>query len=213
MTIRSRSPSETGGTGGSHGLDRIEYYLVSASGVTLSHPGTGKQEQTTFTERKRQGNMQDLVPPCWTTSPEPVTCGPWWCGKRNVGYGGRKELVSVEDSFSIPRSSLLCNKVEDPTYVVRCPLPSSLSVIPQSATQPIPPWVYWLGYKEDCSKTCSRTRSVAQPTFVLCPIPRSNLQPARHPLLICHNSESVVSFASGGQPQTLSTPTLVGFSN
>ena len=58
-TIRSRSPSETGGAG-SHGLlDRIGYYLVAASGVTLSHSGTGKQEQTTFTERKRQGNMQD----------------------------------------------------------------------------------------------------------------------------------------------------------
>ena len=59
--IRSRSPSETGGAGRSHGLDRIGYYLVAASGVTLSHSGAGKQEQTTFTERKRQGNMQDPV--------------------------------------------------------------------------------------------------------------------------------------------------------
>ena len=48
-TIRSRSPSETEGAG-SHGLlDRTGYYLVAASGVTLSHSGTGKQEQTTFT--------------------------------------------------------------------------------------------------------------------------------------------------------------------
>ena len=61
MTIRSRSPSETGEARRSHGLDRIGYYLVAASGVTLSHSGTDKQEQTTFTERKRQGNMQDPV--------------------------------------------------------------------------------------------------------------------------------------------------------
>ena len=49
-TIRSCSSMD----GRSHGW-------WSRSDVTLSHSGTGKREQTNFTERKRQGNMQDPV--------------------------------------------------------------------------------------------------------------------------------------------------------
>ena len=43
------------------GLDIIWSPQAKGSVLTLSYSSTGKQEQTTFTERKRQGNMQDPV--------------------------------------------------------------------------------------------------------------------------------------------------------
>ena len=43
------------------GLDRIGYYLVVGKCFDLSHSGTGKQEQTTFTEWKRQGNSYPIL--------------------------------------------------------------------------------------------------------------------------------------------------------
>ena len=124
---------------------------------------------------------------------------------RNVVYGGRKELVLglLRIRFPYPeeqgRGSDLCQSLSS---AARCPVPSVQSNSPacNSALSP------WIGYTDVCSKTCSITRSVGQPTFALRAITRSNPQPARYPPFICHSSESVVSFTSGGRPQTLSAP-------
>ena len=49
-------------------MDGRSHGWWSRSDVTLSHSGTGKREQTKFTERKRQGNMQDPVTHLWQRS-------------------------------------------------------------------------------------------------------------------------------------------------
>ena len=134
-TIRSRSSSETGRAVDWIGLDIIWSLQAKGSVLTLSHSGTGKQEQTTFTERKRQGNMQDPV--VFAFVPRLTREDTWRLGTQIISQFSRVHRFLPIHMYYISKPSWLSRKIVLHTLP---PISNPCVIWPNSVSPSTPRW-------------------------------------------------------------------------